>query len=79
MQSSASCDVILDCKGIKFLQLGKLGVGFRLGKQWLSFVKKLYPYDSQCFSKVDVCTTTGLEELKQTYVGTYVQAELRFI
>ena len=32
MQSRVSCDVILDPKEIKFLLVGKVEAGFRLGK-----------------------------------------------
>ena len=28
LQSSVNCDVILDLQGIKFLQIGKLGLAF---------------------------------------------------
>ena len=40
MQSSVSCDIILDPKRIKFFEVGISGPGFYLSKKVFSFVKK---------------------------------------
>ena len=39
MQSNVSCDAILDPRGMKFLQIGKLGAGFCLSQKRFSSVK----------------------------------------
>ena len=44
LESSVSCDVILNPKVIRFLPVDKLGAGFRLSKQRFSSVKKANSY-----------------------------------